>query len=257
MIEMDAGLDGDPPVAHDWNSVASLLARYDSRASLNVATLIGNSALRIAALGWDDVPADAAALDRMRALLREGLQEGAVGLSSGLDYPPGSYATTEELAALTEEAGRSGALLPHPRPVRARRPLPGPVPGGDRDRAASRRAGPHHALLPPRDASRRVRAPARPRRRCPRRGPRRHLRLLPVRVGEHPAPHPAPGLDPGRRARPAQAAPRRADRPRPPPRGARRPGRCLHEPGRLGRRAPRRVPEPAEPPAGSRARSRT
>ena len=46
----------------------------------------------------------------MRALLREGMQEGAVGLSSGLDYPPGSYATTEELAALTEEAGRSGGF---------------------------------------------------------------------------------------------------------------------------------------------------
>ena len=110
MIEMDAGLDGDPPIAHDWDSVASLLGRYDGRTSLNVATLIGNSALRIAALGWDDVPADAPALDRMRALLREGLQEGAVGLSSGLDYPPGSYATTEELAALTEEAGRSGGF---------------------------------------------------------------------------------------------------------------------------------------------------
>ena len=110
MIEMDAGLDGDPPIAHDWDSVASLLGRYDGRTSLNVATLIGNSALRIAALGWDDVPADAPALDRMRALLREGLQEGAVGLSSGLDYPPGSYATTEELAALTEEAGRNGGF---------------------------------------------------------------------------------------------------------------------------------------------------
>jgi N-acyl-D-amino-acid deacylase len=110
MIEMDAGLDGDPPIAHDWDSVASLLRRYDGRSSLNVGTLIGNSALRIAALGWDDVPADSAALDRMRGMLREGMAEGAVGLSSGLDYPPGSYATTEELAALTAEAGRSGGF---------------------------------------------------------------------------------------------------------------------------------------------------
>jgi N-acyl-D-amino-acid deacylase len=109
-IELDAGLDGDPPIAHDWDSVASLLRRYDNRISLNVATLIGNSAVRIAALGWDDVPADARAIDRMRSLLREGMQEGAVGLSSGLDYPPGSYATTEELAALTNEAGTSGGF---------------------------------------------------------------------------------------------------------------------------------------------------
>ena len=109
-IEMDAGLDGDPPIAHDWGSVASLLTRYDGRVSLNVATLIGNSALRIAALGWKDAPADEAALERMRALLREGMQEGAVGLSSGLDYPPGGYATTEELASLTNEAGRNGGF---------------------------------------------------------------------------------------------------------------------------------------------------
>ena len=46
----------------------------------------------------------------MRGLLRDGMAEGAVGLSSGLDYPPGSYATTEELAALTEEAGRAGGF---------------------------------------------------------------------------------------------------------------------------------------------------
>ena len=109
-IELDSGLDGDPSVAHDWDSVASLLARYDGRTSLNVATLIGNSALRIAAIGWDDVPADDAAVGRMRAMLREGMQEGAVGLSSGLDYPPGSYATSDELAALTNEAGHNGGF---------------------------------------------------------------------------------------------------------------------------------------------------
>jgi N-acyl-D-amino-acid deacylase len=66
--------------------------------------------LRIAALGWEDVPADAAAIDRMRGILRDGMADGAFGLSSGLDYPPGGYATTAELAALTEEAGRRGGF---------------------------------------------------------------------------------------------------------------------------------------------------
>jgi N-acyl-D-amino-acid deacylase len=109
-VDLDAGLDGRPAIAYDWTSVASYLGRYDGTVSLNVATLIGNSALRIGALGWDDVPADERAVDRMRGLLREGMEEGAVGLSSGLDYPPGSYATTAELAALTEQAGRSGGF---------------------------------------------------------------------------------------------------------------------------------------------------
>src|SRR4029077_2483538 len=109
-VELDSGLDGRPPIDYDWTSVGSYLARYDGAISLNVATLIGNSVLRIAALGWDDVPADARALDTMRGLLRDGMAEGAFGLSSGLDYPPGSYATTDELAALTEEAGRAGGF---------------------------------------------------------------------------------------------------------------------------------------------------
>jgi len=109
-VNFDAGLDGRPDIDYDWTSVASYLARYDGTVSLNMATLIGNSQLRIAALGWEDVPADAAAIDRMRGILRDGMADGAFGLSSGLDYPPGGYATTAELAALTEEAGRRGGF---------------------------------------------------------------------------------------------------------------------------------------------------
>jgi N-acyl-D-amino-acid deacylase len=109
-VHLDAGLDGRPDLDYDWTSVGSFLDRYDGTVSLNVASLIGNSQLRIAALGWDDVPADAAALDRMRGVLRDAMAEGAFGLSSGLDYPPGSFATTEELASLTGEAGRHGGF---------------------------------------------------------------------------------------------------------------------------------------------------
>jgi N-acyl-D-amino-acid deacylase len=72
--------------------------------------VIGNSALRINAVGWEDTPADARSLANMRAMLREGMAEGAFGVSSGLDYPPGSYASTDELAALTSEAATSGGF---------------------------------------------------------------------------------------------------------------------------------------------------
>ncbi len=109
-VHLDSGLDGRPSIDYDWTSVDSYLARYDGTVSLNVATLIGNSPLRIATVGWDAVPADERALDRMRGLIRDGMAEGAFGLSTGLDYPPGSYATTDELVALTEEAGRSGGF---------------------------------------------------------------------------------------------------------------------------------------------------
>ena len=109
-VNLDAGLNGRPPIDYDWTSVESYLDRYDGAVSLNVATLVGNSQLRIATVGWDDVEVDPRALDRMRGILREAMGEGAFGLSSGLDYPPGSFATTEELAALTAEAGRAGGF---------------------------------------------------------------------------------------------------------------------------------------------------
>ncbi|HEY6058540.1 MAG TPA: amidohydrolase family protein, partial [Candidatus Limnocylindrales bacterium] len=112
LLEMNAGLDGLPPIppGADWTTVASYLSRFDRRVSPNIAFLVGNSALRIEALGWGDVPADAAAIGRMRDTLRDAMAEGAFGLSSGLDYPPGAYATTDELAALTQEAGRRGGF---------------------------------------------------------------------------------------------------------------------------------------------------
>ena len=109
-VNLDAGLDGRPDIDYDWRSVSDYLDRYDGRVSLNIATLAGNSAIRIAALGWDDIRADDQALDRMRGVLRDAMTDGAFGVSSGLDYPPGSFATTEELAALTAEAGRQGGF---------------------------------------------------------------------------------------------------------------------------------------------------
>jgi len=109
-VELNGGLDGRPDIAYDWDTVASYLARFDNTASVNVAFLVGNSALRIPAIGWDHVPSDARATANQQAILREAMEEGAFGLSSGLDYPPGSYASTEELADLTREAGRHGGF---------------------------------------------------------------------------------------------------------------------------------------------------
>jgi N-acyl-D-amino-acid deacylase len=109
-VRMYAGLDGAPRLAYDWDTVASFLSRFDGTVSVNVAMVIGNSALRICAVGWEDTEAGPAAIADMRAMLREGMQEGAFGLSTGLDYPPGSYAPTDELVQLGQEAGRWGGF---------------------------------------------------------------------------------------------------------------------------------------------------
>ena len=107
---LNAGLDGIPDLDWDWDSVETYLQMLDNSVSLNLALMVGNSALRIDALGWEDVPADQSAIDQMRGQLRESMEEGAFGISSGLDYPPGSYATTEELVALTNEAAKLGGF---------------------------------------------------------------------------------------------------------------------------------------------------
>ncbi len=109
-VRLNAGLDGIPDIAYDWDTVLSYLSRFDRKVSVNLCYLVGNSALRIDAVGWDDVPADAAAVARMRALLRVAMEEGAFGVSSGLDYPPGAFASTDELAALTAEASALGGI---------------------------------------------------------------------------------------------------------------------------------------------------
>src|SRR5215211_4380302 len=106
LVEMNAGLDGSPDIDFDWASVEQYLERFDAGASVNVAFLVGNSALRLATTGWSDVPPRESDMVDMRSMLREALEEGAYGISSGLDYPPGSYASTEELANLASEAAK-------------------------------------------------------------------------------------------------------------------------------------------------------
>ena len=111
LAHINAGLDGRPDIAYDWTSVESYLDRLDGlHPSLNLAFMVGNSALRIGAMGWDEVEATADDMANMRAMLREAMEQGAIGVTSGLDYPPGAYATTDELAALTSEAARGGGF---------------------------------------------------------------------------------------------------------------------------------------------------
>lgn len=109
-IELNSGLDGAPDLAQQWSTVAEYLSLFDRQASVNVAYIIGNSPLRICAVGWRDENATRPQMENMKALLREGMEEGAYGISTGLDYPPGSYADTQELVQLSREAARLGGI---------------------------------------------------------------------------------------------------------------------------------------------------
>ena len=107
-----SGLLGDFGVRWDWSSVAEYLARVAAaRPAADVAYLVPHGALRQHVMGGGDQRADARALSEMGDLLRQGLAEGACGLSTGLIYSPCCYADTEELIAL----GR--VLAEHRRPL--------------------------------------------------------------------------------------------------------------------------------------------
>lgn len=113
-----AGWNGDlPDDVFDWRDVAGLLARLAATAlGTNAAFLVPQGNLRLLTVGSADRPATAAELDRMRGLLADGLSAGAVGMSSGLTYTPGMYATTDELEALCVVVARHGGYwAPHTR----------------------------------------------------------------------------------------------------------------------------------------------
>ncbi|MCH7624568.1 MAG: amidohydrolase family protein [Chloroflexi bacterium] len=109
-IWLDSGLNGYPPMPADWLTVADLLGKYDNSVSINIAYILGNSPVRIWGVGWEQRPATGREIENMRSVVREAMEEGAWGLSTGLDYPPGAYADTDELVALSEEAAKLGGF---------------------------------------------------------------------------------------------------------------------------------------------------
>ena len=86
-----------------WTRLSEYLSHVESRGgSQNVASFIGGGTIRAGGVGYDDRPATAAELDRMRALVAEEMADGALGIASALIYPPGSYAATAELTELCQ-----------------------------------------------------------------------------------------------------------------------------------------------------------
>lgn len=112
-----AGWNGNPAdFDFSWRTVGQYLDRLDQGITPNAAYLVPQGTLRLLVVGADQRAATTAEIDRMCALLAQGLDEGAVGMSSGLTYTPGMYADTGELAALCAVvASYGGFYAPHTR----------------------------------------------------------------------------------------------------------------------------------------------
>jgi N-acyl-D-amino-acid deacylase len=101
MRDMVAGINGAPDIAYDWTSVDDYLGRLaEAGPAVNVAYLVPHGALRLSVLGMADRVATDSEIERMAAMAAEGMADGALGLSTGLTYPPGQWSDTRELVAI-------------------------------------------------------------------------------------------------------------------------------------------------------------
>ncbi len=103
------GYDGQVPI--DWSTPAAYLERLERvRPAVNVMTLVPNGQLRLATVGLDDRPADDGEVAGMKHLLEEGLDAGAWGYSTGLEYATEQGAREPEITALAATAARRGGI---------------------------------------------------------------------------------------------------------------------------------------------------
>jgi N-acyl-D-amino-acid deacylase len=98
-------------ITPDWRTLRQYFARLEKQGiGINFATYVGATQVRRVVLGDADVQPTPEQLERMRALVREAMKDGAVGVSTSLQYAPAPYAKTDELIALASEAANFGGI---------------------------------------------------------------------------------------------------------------------------------------------------
>jgi N-acyl-D-amino-acid deacylase len=111
-----ARVEAGPTLEHygltaDWQTLGEYFARLERQGiGINLASYVGATTLREVVIGGENRPATPAELARMRSLVREAMEQGAVGVSTSLEYAPAPYASTEELIALASEAAPLGGI---------------------------------------------------------------------------------------------------------------------------------------------------
>lgn len=108
---------GDETWPVEWTTLDEYLEfLVDRGVSPNVASFVGATTVRVHEIGYEDRPPTADELQRMRALVRQAMEDGALGLGSSLIYAPAFYAETDELVALAEVVGEyDGMYISHMR----------------------------------------------------------------------------------------------------------------------------------------------
>jgi N-acyl-D-amino-acid deacylase len=95
----------------DWRTLREYFARLEKQGmGINLATYVGATSVRRMVVGDADLQPTEAQLDQMKGLVDQAMRDGAVGLSTALQYAPAPYARTDELIALASEAGKYGGI---------------------------------------------------------------------------------------------------------------------------------------------------
>jgi N-acyl-D-amino-acid deacylase len=95
----------------DWRTFRQYFSRLEKQGmGINLASYVGAARVRRVVLGDNDVQPTSAQLEQMRELVRQAMRDGAVGVSTSLQYAPAPYAKTEELIALAAEASKFGGI---------------------------------------------------------------------------------------------------------------------------------------------------
>ena len=98
-------------ITPDWRTFREYFARLEKQGmGINLASYVGATQVRRVVLGDDDRQPTAEQLEQMRQLVRQAMRDGAVGVSTSLEYAPAPYAKTEELIALASEAAKFGGV---------------------------------------------------------------------------------------------------------------------------------------------------
>jgi N-acyl-D-amino-acid deacylase len=98
-------------ITQDWTDLTGYFARVEKQgAGINIGTYVGATTIREMVVGFADRAATSDELSRMQALVAVAMQQGALGVSSALEYAPAPYASTEELIALASTAAQFGGI---------------------------------------------------------------------------------------------------------------------------------------------------
>ena len=121
-----AGILGEPPEDLDMSSVAAFRSHYHKKTAINTAYLVAHGAVRLETLGFRDFPLTGDLMKQAQRLIRDGIEQGAVGFATGLSYHPQAWSDTQEMVELCEvvrEAG--GVYVTHLRDVNTDRGFEG------------------------------------------------------------------------------------------------------------------------------------